>query len=60
MRGTTFHVLTRKRVLQVVIIVTGVPGCVVLNHVGPTEGNMCACGMYVRTVVVTIVSRITR
>ena len=24
--------------------------CVVLNHVGPIEGNMCACGMYVRTV----------
>ena len=24
--------------------------CVVLNNIEPIEGNMCACGMYVRTV----------
>ena len=36
--------------MQVVILVTCLRGRVVLNHVETIEGNMCACGMYVRTV----------
>ena len=39
-----------QSVVQVIIFISCLRGCLVLDHVEPIEGNMCACGMYVRTV----------